>query len=148
MPTIAITRCLAAPFVLLALVGCGEDTIPRDDLPRESVSGAVTLDGQPMARGTIQFDPVQGTQGPAAFAVGEIKDGKFAIDRARGPVPGQYKVSISSRPPIVIAPDQGPGERPKQEPEKVPVRYNKKSTLTKEITGGATNAFDFELKSS
>jgi hypothetical protein len=147
MPTFTTPKRLVASLFLLALVGCTDSTLPRDTLPREAVGGTVTLDGQPLARGKIVFEPIQGDQAPAAFAVGEIKDGKFAIDRASGPVPGQYKVSISSRPSITIGADQEPGERPKMEPEKVPARFNSKSTLTKEVTNGGGTDLVFELKS-
>ena len=34
--------------------GCSQSS---DELPREPVSGTVTLDGQPLASGTIQFSP-------------------------------------------------------------------------------------------
>ena len=134
MPTTIRPRRLAASLALVALVGCSDTSLTKDTLPRQAVSGTVTLDGQPLARGKIQFDPVKGEQAPAAFSVGEIKDGKYAIDRAMGPVPGQYKVSISSRPSITIDAGQEPGERPKQEAEKVPAQYNSKSTITKEVT--------------
>jgi hypothetical protein len=148
MPTIAtLGRRLAAPLSFLALVGCTDNTKVADTLPRKAVAGTVTLNGQTLAQGQIQFDPVQGTQGPAAIAVADIKDGKFSIDRAMGPVPGSYKVSISSRPSIKIAANEQPGGRPKMEPEKVPAQYNIKSTLTKEITDDSLNTIEFDLKS-
>jgi hypothetical protein len=148
MPTIStLGHRLASPLFLLALVGCTDSTKVVDTLPRKAVNGSVTLDGQPLAQGQIQFDPVQGTQGPTAIAVADIKDGKYSIDRALGPLPGKYKVSISSRPSVTIGVDDMPGSKPKLEPEKVPAQYNSKSTLTKEITGDLVNTLDFDLKS-
>jgi hypothetical protein len=148
MPTIpTLARRLATPLFFLALAGCTDSSTVVDNLPRVAVTGSVTLDGQPLAQGQIQFDPVPGTQGPTTLAVAEIKDGKYSIDRTMGPVPGKYKVSISSQPPIKIGPDEEPGARPKMGPEKVPAQFNTKSTLTRDVPGETVNTIDFDLKS-
>jgi hypothetical protein len=148
MPTISTPGLrLAAPILLLALVGCSDSTKTGDTLPRKAVTGSVTLDGQPLAQGKIQFDPLAGQQGSSGVAAADIKDGKYSIDRALGPVPGKYKVSISSQPSIKIGPDELPGGRPKLDPEKVPAQYNTSSTLTAEIAGEPEAKLDFELKS-
>jgi hypothetical protein len=149
MPTIStLVRRLAAPFFFLALVGCTDPTKMVDTLPRKAVSGNVTLDGQPLAQGRIQFEPIEASQGTTVLASADIMDGKYAIDRAMGPVPGKYKVSISSRPPIKLDPNEPPGPAPKPEPEKVPAEFNAKTTLTKEVVGEGENVFDFSLKSN
>jgi hypothetical protein len=96
----------------------------------------------------VTFNPIKGGQEPSAPAVGEIKDGKYSIDKAQGPVPGKYTISVSSRPPIKIGPGEEPGTRPKQDPEKVPAQYNIKSTLEKEVTSEALNTINFDLKSN
>ena len=41
-------------FSLFALLGCGG---AEDDLPRQAISGTVTLDGKPLEAGSITFDP-------------------------------------------------------------------------------------------
>jgi hypothetical protein len=148
MSTISLMgRRLVAPALLLALAGCADPTVTQDTLPRKAISGSVTLDGQPLAEGKIQFNPVEAKPGESAVAVGDIKDGKYAIDRALGPVPGNYKVSISSVPSIKIDPNEGPGTRPKLPPEKVPAQYNTKTTLTKEIPADGSAPIDFPLTS-
>jgi len=148
MPTISkLGRRLAAPLFCLALAGCSASTDPVDTLPRKGVTGTVTLDGQPLAQGKIVFDPAAGGQGPGGAATADIADGKYTIEKALGPVPGKYKVSISSRPSIKFGPGQEPGTRPKLDPEKVPAKYNTESTLTHEITDQSTNTADFDLKS-
>jgi len=48
-------------------VGCGKG--------KGKVSGTVTLDGQPLPAGTINFLPSKGTG-----AGGSIEDGKYSID--------------------------------------------------------------------
>jgi hypothetical protein len=148
MPTISsLGRRLATPLLCLALAGCSASTDPVDTLPRKGVTGTVTLDGQPLAQGKIVFDPAPGNQGPGGPATADIADGKSTIDKALGPVPGKYKVSISSRPSIKFGPGQEPGPRPKMDPEKVPAQYNSETTLTQEITDQSVNTANFELKS-
>ena len=59
-----------------------------------AVSGGVTYQGKPVEDGMIQFIPSAETQGPTAGA--EIKGGKFSIPAQNGPVPGTYRVEVSS----------------------------------------------------
>jgi hypothetical protein len=147
MPTIStLGHRLASPLFLLALVGCTDSTNVVDTLPRKAVNGTVALDGQPLPEGSIQFDPVERNPG-TTIAVAGIKDGKFAIERTLGPVPGNYKISISSRPAVKIGPNEEPGPAPKMDPEKVPAQFNTKSTLTKNVTDESVNTINFELKS-
>jgi hypothetical protein len=147
--TSIIRRRFLAPVAFLGFAGCGGSPgEPVDAMPRTAVSGTVTLDGAPLAAGTIQFSPVPGEKATTTTAVGTITDGKYVIERPLGPAPGNYKVSISSRPPVTIGPGQEPGPPPKMEPEKVPAKFNSQTTLTKEITDGGPNFCDFDLKGS
>src|SRR5689334_14633291 len=84
----ASKRCLMIPKCFLQLVGVvwiltptGCDG-PGDGLPRQAVSGSVTLKGQPLPQGTIQFLPATDKQ-PTAGAV-EIKDGKYSLPKEQG----------------------------------------------------------------
>lgn len=61
-------------------------------LGRSGVSGSVTLDGSPVAEGTVSFVPVGGTQGP--LTGGNIVAGRYAIARGDGPLAGTYRVDI------------------------------------------------------
>jgi hypothetical protein len=127
----------------LGLCGCGGS---GDNLPREAVSGSVTMGGQPFAQGTIQFVPSSG-QLPTSATAG-IKDGKYSIPRAEGLVPGAYKVHISSFNEVPDTPEPHglpgkPGPPPKN---LVPKKYNRSSNLTAEVKGGQSNIFDFDLK--
>ena len=145
MPTISIPGRRLAVSLLLVMAGCGDPQNPVDTLPRNAVSGSVSLNGNPLAQGKIQFDPVDAAGGKVAFAVGDITEGKYAIDQAAGPVAGKFKVSISSVPSIKISTGE-PGPVPKMEPEKVPAQFNTKTTLTKDVKSGS-NTIDFELMS-
>jgi hypothetical protein len=140
-------RPAAAPLLLIStvvIIGCSADaSAPRDPLPRVAVSGAVTLDGAPLPEGMIQFNPAPGTEGPPA--AGEIRDGKFSIEKPQGPVPGQYKVTISSHPPARISEGQAPGGAPRRAPETVPARYNTESTLESDVPADGSSTLDFPL---
>jgi hypothetical protein len=135
------------PLALLLVTGCGDKSSSVDLLPRLAVSGSVSLDGKPMPEGRIVFEPTADIKGPTAIAVADIKDGKYVIDRAQGPVPGKHKVAITSRPSHTIGVDDMPGTAPKREAEKIPSRYNTKTTLTKDISADSPNQFDFEVTS-
>jgi hypothetical protein len=82
---------------LLATVLIGCNSGGGDGPSRNRLTGAVTLDGQPVASGQIFFDPdvSQGNSGPQAFAT--IKDGKYDTSAAdsKGHVGGPHKVRIS-----------------------------------------------------
>jgi hypothetical protein len=129
----------------LALAGCGG---AEDDLPREAVSGHVALDGVPLKRATIHFDP----EGPAPahpVAVGGVViDGSYSIPRAQGPTPGTYRVSIfpsSEANGTAPVEEEPPRKRPKRPP--APTAYSSKSPLKAEVKPGASNTFEFELSS-
>ena len=76
----------------LGTIGCSPS---KDDLPREPVAGKVTMDGQPLLEGVIQFYPKENATASSVGANAEIKDGAFSIAREDGLVPGSYKVAIS-----------------------------------------------------
>ena len=138
-----LAPCLAAAMV--ALAGCGGSI---DGLPREAVSGTVTLDGQPLAAGAIQFFPETKAGGVAVSGGSPVEDGEFSITRDYGLVPGSYKVAINAAEP------ESPDKRTKGHSRKgapiediIPARYNSQTTLTAEIERGGSNRLKFELLS-
>lgn len=77
---------------LVSLAGCGG---PFD----ASVAGIVTLDGEPLHRGTVAFNPVGG--GPGGYAMID-SDGKYTIRTGRelGLPAADYTVTVvASEPP-------------------------------------------------
>ncbi|MBX6316313.1 MAG: hypothetical protein IRY99_25890, partial [Isosphaeraceae bacterium] len=78
-------HCLWVAAVALASAGCSSQT---DDLPREPVSGKVTLDGKPLATGMITFTPTGGTEPsrPETVVTALIQDGAYSLPRAQGPI--------------------------------------------------------------
>lgn len=81
------------------LSGCGHSS---DTPALSSVTGVVTIEGQPIQEGQITFlpDTTQGTEGPSF--TGELhEDGSFSIHGpggVEGAIPGHYKVVINSLP--------------------------------------------------
>ena len=137
---------LAVPAVL-ALVGAG---CGGDGLPRQSISGTVTLDGRPLESGAIAFQPASPDGG--GIAVGAIvRGGSFTLSRSEGPTPGNYRVAITSpregKPTAKTQSAQpGDGDAPPAV-EAIPANYNAATTLTAEVKAGGGNSFEFPLKS-
>jgi hypothetical protein len=115
--------------------------------PKQVVSGTVQFDGQPLKKGTIQFQPTSQVDG--ALAVGTITDGRFAIPADAGPSPGKYGVAIYGEDDLPPAP--APGEMPgpptarKKSGTPIPPRYNASSELTAEVKAGGPNVYTFNL---
>ena len=129
---------------LLACLGCGSG----DELPRESISGTVTLEGKPLASGFITFSP---TAGQPTQSGGVIADGAFSVPRDQGPVPGPYSISIKAgATEAKLSPDEEatgmPGHVPPQPIDPIPARYNSKTTLSAEVEEGGDNHFSFALE--
>jgi hypothetical protein len=142
-------RSSSALFVCAALglaVGC---TGSGDDLPREAVSGTVTLDNQPLANGSISFmPPVAG--GTATSGGSTITNGKFSFPRETGLVPGSYNVAIyaSQQSAERTKPAQvGGGKRSELAKELIPAKYNSQTELKSEIKKGGGNDLTFTLQS-
>jgi hypothetical protein len=127
----------------LALVaGCGGAS---DELPRQAVSGTVNLYGRPLKSGIIQFLPAE--PGATTAGGGSIADGKYAIAKAEGLVPGKYQVQITSPPPAEgQAKAVMPGDPLPPPKEPIPTKYNAQTTLTAQVSKEGPNTFVFDLK--
>jgi hypothetical protein len=121
--------------VLLAASGCSSDP------GKGTVSGTVTLDGQPLASGLIRFVPVDG-QTPTAEAT--ITDGEFS---AEVPI-GEKRISISAPKVVGKRPAYQTPNSPMIEivEELLPARYNMTSELKLNVKGGRQTE-DFKLES-
>jgi hypothetical protein len=132
-------------ILLWCIAGCESG----DGLNRQPISGAVTLDGNPLENGSIHFIPTSPEAGTEVTAT--ISGGRYSFSKTNGPVPGPFKVEISSAEAPKFEPPVGktPGEvLPPRAKEKVPEKYNFKSTLTTTIKSGQTEPVDFALTSS
>ena len=121
---LAIFSCLLMLFAL----GCSQGDRPE----LAPVTGTVTLDGKPLERAAMMFRPEEGrasrgiTDASGHYELIYLRD-------IRGARIGSHTVSIMTRT------ESRPVER-------VPAKYNKQSTLTREVKD-EQNVFDFELKS-
>jgi hypothetical protein len=144
-PFRAFARSRAGLALGLALCGCGGSS---DDLPRESVSGKVEFEGEPLARGAILFRTSTPGAAGAMDAGGLIRDGEYRIPRSEGPVPGNYKVVITEEVERLSGDREAPGPRPKVKPSRLSARYNARTTLVAEVKPSSPNTFNFDLRKS
>ena len=129
------------PLVILlaATVGCSS---------RASVTGNVTLDGQPIDGGTISFIPTDNANGSTAR--GKIEGGHYSIPASEGLTPGTKRIKVRwtrKAGKKVRAPrPEFQDKIIEQVMEVVPPRYNARSELKAEIKTGK-NVVNFELHS-
>jgi hypothetical protein len=83
-----LLRWAALALLIASPTGC------ENSLKRYSVSGGVTLGGNPVKAGEVAFEPdsSKGNRGPGSVA--RIKDGKYATEPGMGIVGGAYVVRI------------------------------------------------------
>ncbi len=124
------------------LLGCGRGS----EIQRAIISGKVSYQGQPIAKGTIRFVPVKGTPGPQAGA--EIKEGAYRVDASGGAPVGTLQVEIqafreTAARPNLPAPlrEQGGGWQ-----QYLPPQYNRESTMEVTVNGTGEQTQNFNLK--
>ncbi len=147
-------RSLFVLLLIASLSGCGiSPTTNYGKLDLVSVSGTITLNGQPLAAAVVTFeDPTSG-----AYSYGLTdSNGRYTLklDSVKsGVTTGNKIVRVSTARKILgLNSTEEAGEpsiegsaKTQPEPEKVPERYNKKSELTAEVTSSQTK-FDFKLQ--
>lgn len=143
MKTTSSYRSLSNLFALLllcGLTGCaGNGGEPLPDLGE--VTGTITLDGTPLNKANVTFDPESVDDKGRSRASSAITsaDGKFVLQfnsDVSGAAVGKHKVIISKM-------SDNPEEAGLQ---LVPAKYNDKSELTADVTAGE-NTINFDLKS-
>lgn len=128
--------------VVVLLSGCGEHELAP-------VSGVVTLDGKPLVRGVVNFQPMGGENenpGPGSTGITDEK-GRFVLklntpEGSEGALVGEHRVSISSRN---AEGTNGEKSDPRMTVELVPSRYNVRSILTYPVPAEGTDKADFVL---
>jgi hypothetical protein len=119
---------------MISFVGCSRSNLA-------TVTGSVTVDGEPAKVGAISFFAVDG-RAPTAGA--QIVDGKFSAQVTPGLCTVQIRVSkIVGKKKVYDTPDS-----PVREvwAEVLPPKYNDDSQLQLDIKPG-TNTQDYDLKS-
>ncbi|MBX6311353.1 MAG: hypothetical protein IRY99_00290 [Isosphaeraceae bacterium] len=148
-----------AALLVATFSGCGSD----DGIgKRYPISGHVTLQGKPLARGNINFIPEDPKQGRPAG--GMIQDGQYRSVSTQTPgdgiLPGRYRVTISAVEDVDYSGAQaasGPGAMDQalaaqvaaKAKSLVPPKYASPATsgLSVEITPNKST-YDFDLSSN
>ena len=136
------SRALGGPWIALAavyvvvVIGCSESGV---SLGR--VEGVVTLDGQPLPKANLEFQPEGGSPSYARTDNDGHYEMKYSSERD-GVTLGNHKVKI-----YTFRVETTPEGRPVRIPETLPERYHKASDLVREVKAG-WQEFNFELSSS
>ncbi len=122
--------------LMLCLAGCGSNNGPRE------ISGTVTYEGHPLAKGSIVFLPVDG-QGPTAATL--ISQGKYSVKV----FPGSKQVKIKGFKVIGQKHYQGNPSNPliDVQEQTLPACYNEKTILFRDIAP-TDRVCDFILEKS
>ncbi|MDO5552515.1 MAG: hypothetical protein Q4G68_02020 [Planctomycetia bacterium] len=128
--------CLTGWIVLMS--GCGSN--PQ---ARQSVQGEVTCDGTPIAIGSISFEPID-SQASQSRSGGEIRDGKYLLEKEAGLSAGEYNVSITAIVPTGRTKVTN-GLEEEEVKQIVADEYNVRTTLKATVAAGQKNVFDFAV---
>lgn len=116
--------------MFLIVTGCSVD--PKSMAPPETIvvtGKAIQPGGQPINGGRIRFSPVYGAAGAESYA--EIRpDGSFTLQSfggRDGAMPGVYKVALSGKAMLGIAPRY---QDPETSPLKIEITRDKKDLGT------------------
>lgn len=125
---------IALALTLLSLTtGCGKGL--------SGVSGTVTLDGKPLKDAFVEFSPASGR--PSIGRTDE--EGHYQLEYSTnktGVEPGEHTVRIGTYQEESI--DMKTGEPTAEVAEIVPEKYNRETTLTRQVEPGRNN-IDFKL---
>jgi hypothetical protein len=126
----------AALLLLVALSGCGSG------IARVPIKGKVTLDDQPLAKGSILFVPMEGTTGVASG--GDIINGEYQLTKDNGAAAGWNRVEITAMKKSgekVPNPLGKPGEMVELEVPAIAPRFNSASEMKHEVKPGVDGDF-------
>lgn len=144
-----VTLCAALAAALAALSGCGGG-------PKYApVSGRVTLNNQPLAGVSVDFQPIAASKDrdPGPGSTGKTdKDGRYTLvsqlDAAQaGAIVGKHQVRIWAAEGANDADAESGGARKKRPGPSIPGRYHVESKLTFDVTAEGTDKADFNLTS-
>ncbi len=130
----AVAWCVV--ILLLAVTGCGGDSVPEEYSGPPSVSGTVTLDGAPLVAATVSFETSE--SGPFPAVTNGLGQYVFENEETTPPL-GKYLVRIT-RSADSEAASSG------SELQALPARYNSKTELIVDVLAGQ-NPIDFRLTS-
>src|SRR5205823_4019323 len=130
--TLALSHSRTRAFACLAIIlttqvaACTHGPAPPK---RGKLEGKLTVNGKPVANGTIRFMALA----PGGVNVlATVKDGQYSVPAAEGPTKGKYRVEInvpSDKKMVTPNPDI-PGKMLEEPIETLPPRYNRASEIT------------------
>ena len=124
-----LSRRLATLCLLLSAVATGCGKAPQ------SISGRVTLDGEPLSEAAIQFIP----KSPGLRKTScEVQNGGYQLPVENGLAPGEYRVDLVDLPPLTHA------TTPRRA---FPSRYTDHSPVSITVEADGPRTFDFALTS-
>jgi len=140
---------VAYSLAVASLAGCEAN----NPLGRQAIDGTVTLNGEAVEKGSIEFSPHGAGKGVSSGA--RIVDGQYSIAAEKGLPPGSYLVQIyapklpkavtdkisEGKPPGMDAP-----ERDFLGVETIPPEYNLRSDKIVEVSAEGLNQFDYTIK--
>ncbi len=128
--------CLSLLLVVpLGLLGCG------DGVSKGTVNGTVSLDGQPLKEGVVNFEAVDGKSGSSSAA---IKDGAFTASVPTAEMKVMFSASkVLGKKKMYDTPDSPTVD---ETVELIPAKYNTSSTLKLTVKSG-TQSEKYELQS-
>ncbi len=139
----ALIRAALATLLIcgVAATGCGA----KNPQGRRAVEGTISIDGTPIATGTIEFAPdasnaVQTTSGAV------ITDGKFSISETKGLTEGTYSVAVSSRVDTGETVDGPMGPEPVFK-DLVPARYGSETQEKATFSGKGPFVYELDIPS-
>jgi len=145
-PRIMLSRLnIPASLLLAGLTLLAWATAGCNSSSRQGIEGTVKFDGTPLADGLISFLPQPGTAGPTAGS--RVTAGAYHIDRAKGLLPGTYRVEISGWRNTGRKKTDMFGKEVDETEQIVPSRYNQDSKLTADVADDRSTQFDFDLSS-
>jgi hypothetical protein len=138
-----------AVFSIACIIGAG---CSQKDSGLRGTYGLVSLNGKPLEKGNISFEPVDLKQG--SVSGGMIASGKYRVPTDKGLKPGKYRVRISA--PDFDNPaklkrtrDIGPMSSSSGTDipgELIPKKYNTQSEEIVEVEKSGRNQFDFKIE--
>ncbi len=145
MSRVFIQLQLCRSLVLLLAISCWTATGCGPSDNRQALTGSVSWQGSPLAKGVITLYP----KGQGSTVGCEIIDGKFSISASNGATPGMYRVEIIAfRPTGKTEFDIDQNKKVSIEEQILPKQFNTASTLEAEVTVAKPNSFEFVLKPS
>jgi hypothetical protein len=130
-------------FIFIAIAACMIGCNDSNPQGRISVTGTVSLNGQPLVQGNVEFVS-QPNASPSIITGCDIKDGQFVLPAAHGLIDGQtYTVRFRSIEEVSAGPTTGGGAGQPVVKNLIPPHWASESKET--ITAEKGKKLDFKL---